>query len=131
MKTEDELAAVIAHEIIHVDERQVDERVTQIAKERNISPADLSLWKVEDFGPSYTKQQELACDSGGARLAVKAGYSPFGLLHLLQTFQLLAGPQTVESPQRATLADRINQIQDEIRTNGWEGLTKERPLALP
>jgi predicted Zn-dependent protease len=131
MKTEDELAAVIAHEIIHVDERQVDERVTQIAKERNISPADLSLWKVEDFGPGYTKQQELACDSGGARLAVRAGYSPFGLLHLLQTFQLLAGPQTVETPQRATLADRISQIKDEIRTNGWEGLTKERPLELP
>ncbi len=131
MKTEDELAAVIAHEIIHIDERQVDERVARIAKERNISPADLSLWKVEDFGPSYTKQQELACDSDGARLAVKAGYSPFGLLHLLQTFQLLAGPQTGGLPQRVTLAERINQIQDEIRTNGWEGMTKERPLELP
>jgi predicted Zn-dependent protease len=131
MKTEDELAAVIAHEIIHVDARQVDERVMQIAKERNISPANLSLWKVEDFGPSYTKQQELACDRGGAGLAVKAGYSPYGLLHLLQTFQLLAGPQKVEASQRATLADRISQINDEIRTNGWEGLTKERPLELP
>jgi len=131
MKTEDELAAVIAHEIIHIDERQVDERVERIAKERNISPTNLSLWKVEDFGPGYTKQQELACDSGGASLAVKAGYSPFGLLHLLQTFQLLAGPQTGGSPNRATLAERISQIQDEIRTNGWEGLTKEKPLELP
>jgi hypothetical protein len=25
----------------------------------------------------------------------------------------------------------LTEIQDEIRTNGWEGLTKERPLELP
>ncbi len=131
MNTEDELAAAIAHEITHVDERQVDERVARIAKERNISPTDLPSWKVEDFGPGYTKQQELACDSGGVRLAVKADYSPFGLIHLLQTFQLLAGPQTDASPSRATLAERISQIQDEIRTEGWEKVTKEKPLVLP
>lgn len=132
MNTEDELAAVIAHEITHVDERQVDARVAQIAKERHIFPADLSKWKVDDFGPGYTKQQELACDSDGARLAVKAGYSPFGLLHLLQTFQLLAGPQqSGGTPNRATLADRIGLIQDEIRAEGWDGLTKESRLALP
>jgi predicted Zn-dependent protease len=131
MSTEDELAAVIAHEIIHVDAGQVSERVARIAKERGISPADFRRWKVEDFGPGYTKQQELACDSGGARLAVKAGYSPLGLLHLLQTFQLLARPQPNAPPDRLTLAERITQIQDEIRAEGWEGLTKERPLALP
>jgi beta-barrel assembly-enhancing protease len=132
MKTEDELAAVLAHEIVHVDAGQVSERVARIAKERGISPADIRRWKVEDFGPSYTKQQELACDSGGARLAVKAGYSPFGLLHLLQTFQLLAGPQQPPvTPDKVTLAERIAQVQDEIRSEGWEGLTKERPLELP
>ena len=131
MNTEDELAAVIAHEITHIDEGQVNERVARIAKERNIPPKDLPSWKVEDFGPGYTKQQELACDSGGAKLAVKAGYSPFGLLHLLQTFQLLASPPTNASPNRATLAARINQIQDEIRTEGWEKATKEKPLVLP
>ncbi len=132
MKTEDELAAVLAHEIIHVDAGQVSERVARIAKERGVSPADIRRWKVEDFGPSYTKQQELACDRGGAELAVKAGYSPYGLLHLLQTFQLLAGPQQPGgNSDRVTLAERIAQAQDEIRAEGWEGLTKERPLALP
>lgn len=132
MNTEDELAAVIAHEIVHVDAGQVSERVAQIAKERGISPADVRRWRMEDFGPSYTKQQELACDSGGAALAVKAGYSPLGLLHLLQTFQMLAGPQQQAAPPgRLTLAERIAQVQDEIRSEGWEALTKERPLALP
>lgn len=132
MKTEDELAAVIGHEIVHVDAGQVSGRVSRIAKERGISPADIGRWKVEDFGPSYTKQQELACDSGGAALAVKAGYSPLGLLHLLQTFQLLAGPQQPPvSPDRVTLAERIAQVQEEIRADGWESLTKERPLELP
>jgi predicted Zn-dependent protease len=131
MNTEDELAAVIAHEIIHVDAGQVSDRVARIAKERGISPADLKRWKVEDFGPGYTKEQELACDSGGARLAAKAGYSPLGLLHLLQTFQLLARPLPDAPPNRLTLEERITQIRDEIRAEGWEGLTKERPLALP
>lgn len=132
MNTEDELAAVIAHEIVHIDAGQVSERVERIAKDRGISPADLSRWKVEDFGPSYTKQQELACDSGGAKLAVKAGYSPFGLLHLLQTFQMLAAPQQpAATPDRVTLAERIAQARDEIRAEGWEGLTKKTPLELP
>lgn len=131
MKTEDELAAVLAHELIHVDGRQVSERVARIAEERAVSPADLTKWKVEDFGPGYTKQQELACDREGARLAVKAGYSPYGLLHLLQTFQFLAGPQPSGTPDRLTLSERVSQVQDEIRAEGWEGLTRERPLALP
>ncbi len=131
MKTEDELAAVIGHEITHVEDGQVDERVARIARERNASPADPSKWKIEDFGRSYTKRQELACDTGGARLAVRAGYSPLGLLHILQTFQMLAGPQTEAPPDRLTLAERITQIRDEIRAEGWEGLTKERPLELP
>ena len=107
MSTEDELAAVIAHEIIHADSGQVSDRVARIAKERGISPADFRRWKVEDFGASYTKQQELACDRGGAVLAVKAGYSPFGLLHLLQTFKLLAQPQPDAPPDRLTLEKRI------------------------
>jgi predicted Zn-dependent protease len=131
MKTEDELASVIGHEIAHVEERQVDERVARLARERNVSTADSSRWKIEDFGRSYTKRQELDCDSGGARLAVRAGYSPLGLLHLLQTFQLLAGPQRDAPPDRLTLAERITQIQDEIRAEGWERLTEERPLELP
>lgn len=131
MNTEDELAAVIAHEITHVDAGQVSERVAHIAKEQGVSPADFRRWKVEDFGRSYTKEQELACDRDGAGLAVKAGYSPFGLLHLLQTFKLLARPRPDAPPDRLTLAERITQIEDEIRAEGWEGLTKERPLALP
>lgn len=131
MNTEDELAAVIAHEIIHADSGQVSDRVARLAKERGLSPSDFRRWKVEDFGPSYTKQEELACDRDGAGLAVKAGYSPFGLLHLLQTFQLLARPQPDAPPDRLTLEKRITQIQDEIHAEGWEGLTKERPLALP
>ncbi|MDT5270299.1 MAG: hypothetical protein QOH49_2485 [Acidobacteriota bacterium] len=131
MNTEDELAAILAHEIIHVDAGQVSDRVARIAKERGISPVDIRRWKVEDFGVSYMNEQGLACDSGGARLAVKAGYSPLGLLHLLQTFQLLARPQPDAPSDRLTLEERITQIQDEIRAEGWEGLTKERPLALP
>ena len=132
MKSEDELASVLGHEIIHIDERQVAERIVKIAKNRHLFVKDTSQWDVFDFGATYAREQELACDRDGARLAVQAGYSPLGMLHLLETFKFLAGAQAPgPSPQNKMIDDRIAQISDEIRTEQWESLTKQKPLALP
>jgi hypothetical protein len=46
-------------------------------------------------------------------------------------FNCSHGLSPTHPPGRLTLAERITQIQDEIRAEGWEGLTKERPLSLP
>ena len=68
-QTEDELANVLAHEIEHVELGQVSARVSELAKQKEIKNLELS-----EFFLGYTKEQELACDLNGQRLAAKAGY---------------------------------------------------------
>lgn len=129
MKTEDELAAVLAHEIIHIDEGQVAQRTAQLMNEHHLAMTEPAQWNVDDFGRTYTDEQELTCDRDGAKLEAKAGYSPLGMLHLLQTFQLVYHPRSVPSPT-AMLSRRVQQIESEIKEQKWQEL-KESPLDLP
>ena len=77
-QTEDELASALAHEIEHVELGQVSRRAVELTKHKEIKKLE-----VNDFFPGYTKEEELACDLNGQKLAAKAGYSPAGALTLL------------------------------------------------
>ena len=54
------------------------------------------------FGHSfrYTKEEELACDLNGQQLAAKAGYSPAGMLTLLETFKALRKGEPEEPSEK-------------------------------
>jgi predicted Zn-dependent protease len=107
-QTEDELANALAHEIEHVELGQVDARVAALAKEKGAQNL-----RVSDFFRSYTKQQELACDLNGQRLAAKAGYSPAGMLTLLETFKAIRkGQAELPSDKHPTLSERIAQAKN-------------------
>ena len=112
-ETEDELANVLAHEIEHVELGQVSRRVTELTKHK-----DMKSLHVEDLDPGYTKQEELACDLNGQTLAAKAGYSPAGMLTLLETFKALSKGK-VESPseEHPTLMERIAQVEPLAKTS--------------
>src|SRR5689334_115552 len=89
MSTEDEAAAVIAHEIEHTDEGQVAKRLDslRVAGKRDLRrPSD---WNWDDFGATYGEGPEKLCDYDGAKLAVKAGYSPLGFKTLLESYVAL------------------------------------------
>lgn len=126
MQTEDELASALGHEIQHVELGQVDARVTELIKQKpSHNPGDLH---VTDFYASYTKQQELACDLNGQKLAMKAGYSPKGTLSLLETFKALRkGKTEPNSETHPTLSERIAQA--EPLANGSK--QPQRPLKIP
>jgi beta-barrel assembly-enhancing protease len=83
-QTEDELANELAHEIEHLELGQVSRRVNELARQKEIKSLALS-----EFLLGYTKEEELACDLNGQQLAAKAGYSPGGMLTLLETFKAL------------------------------------------
>jgi predicted Zn-dependent protease len=83
-QTEDELANALAHEIEHVELGQVSRRVSELRKQKEIKDLELT-----DFFATYTEEEELACDLNGQQLAAKAGYSPAGMLTLLETFKAL------------------------------------------
>jgi predicted Zn-dependent protease len=122
-QTEDELANALAHEIEHVELGQVSSRVTELKKGKDIK--DL---QVRDFFPGYTKEQELACDLAGQKLAALAGYSPAGTLTLLETFKALQkGQPEPPSQEYPTLSERIAQAEPLANA----AAQKQTPLRIP
>ena len=106
VQTEDELANALAHEIEHVELGHVSSRVAELTKQK-----DINHLQVYEFFPGYGREKELACDLNGQKLATKAGYSPIGMLTLLETFKLF-NEGRAETPFRETfptLSERIAQ----------------------
>ncbi len=86
MESEDELASVLGHEVEHVDHYHCNERVALETQLRNIPLGGLVALPIELFKAGYNKDQELEADRDGTALAVMAGYSPQGAIHMFQTF---------------------------------------------
>ncbi|HWX93255.1 MAG TPA: M48 family metalloprotease [Terriglobales bacterium] len=148
MDSEDELAAVIGHEIEHIDHRHCAERAQQEQALRKLPLAALMEIPIEIFEAGYSKGQELEADREGTRLAVQAGYSANGAVRMFETFQRLYKEYqaTANSPQQElsevamqTLegyfrshplpSERIAQIQKLIASEGWTA-RPERDLAV-
>lgn len=138
MDSEDELAAVMGHEIEHVDHYHCAERVQQQEALRKIPLGELVGLPIEIFEAGYSKEQELEADREGTRLAVEAGFSANGALRMFETFDRLykETQTTAKTPQQelsqvalGTLEgyfrshpptpERIAQVQKMIATEGW------------
>jgi predicted Zn-dependent protease len=141
MRSEDALAAVLGHEVEHVDLRHCADRYQAEAHLRNLDPTGLLSLPVDIFVAGYSKQQELEADRDGTTLAVEAGYSPLGLRELLIEFgKLEHGEGTAISRSAnpldeaahlslATLSgyfrshppaeDRLRQLDSLIAANHW------------
>ena len=149
MDTEDELAAVLGHEIEHIDHYHCAERVQVEVRLRRLPLGALVELPLQVFEAGYSKEQELEADREGTRLAVAASYSPLGARRLFETFDRLYREYTARarSPQ-AELAEvtigalegyfrshppaseRIEQINKMITDEHWGNLTSERPLEV-
>jgi len=149
MDSEDELADILGHEVEHIDHYHCIERAQTEATLRKLPLGGLVGLPVEVFEAGYSKAQEFEADREGTRLAVKAGYSPFGAVRMFQRFDHLYPHQQTraQTPQEElsqvaleTLegyfrshplpSERIAQIQKMISDENWEGMTNERPLAV-
>jgi predicted Zn-dependent protease len=122
-QTEDELANALAHEIEHVELGQVSRRVSELGKQKEMKNLEVSeLW------PGYTKEEELACDLNGQKLAAKAGYSPAGMLTLLETFKALRKGESEElSEKHPSLSERIAQAEPLANASPQN----QKPLRIP
>jgi predicted Zn-dependent protease len=149
MDSEDELAAVLGHEVEHIDHYHCAERAQTEALLRKIPLGGLAGIPLEVFEAGYTKDQEMEADRDGTRLAVMAGYSPLGAIRMFEAFARLQrehdAPPRSPGQELSRLAfqslqeyfrshppprERIRQIREMIAENGWGNLTRERPLKV-
>src|SRR5438876_1290709 len=148
MDSEDQLAAVLGHEIEHIDHYHCAERVQQEHALRKIPLAELFVLPIEIFQAGYSKDQELEADREGTRLAVEAGYSANGAVRMFETFQRLydeshsraktpqqelsqVAKDTIEGYFRShpLPAERIQQVRTLIASEHWPVRT-ERDLQI-
>ncbi|HLN04266.1 MAG TPA: M48 family metalloprotease [Bryobacteraceae bacterium] len=149
MDTEDELAAVIGHEIEHIDHYHCAERIQVEAALRRVPLGGLIGLPVEVFVAGYSKTQELEADREGTKLAAAAMYSPQGAIHIFQAFERVYPTKTVRSdtpPEELSKvaletlegyfrshplnAERIDQIQKMIAGGQLPGWTRTTPFPL-
>ena len=131
MSTEDEAAAIIAHEMEHTELGQVAHRLDSLTTAGSRSLRSPAQWNWREFGATYGPTLESRCDHEGAKLIVQAGYSPLGLERLLESYIALGRVHAPDAPPQQLIADRITQVELEIASEGWGGVTRTRPLRLP
>ena len=134
-RTEDEVAAVLAHEIAHVALRHG----TNQASKAYIAQAGLNfitgllggesqsriaqvMGLIGGFGLNtlflrYNRSAESEADLLGIRMMRSAGYNPYGMIHFLQTIQRHSGGRSVEFlSSHPNPENRIAQLEREL---GW------------
>jgi predicted Zn-dependent protease len=152
MTSEDQMAAVLGHEIEHIDHYHCAERVQVEARLRNLNlgvvgavvQIPFSVWEA-----GYNKDEELEADREGMRLAVVAGYSPYGAVTLFEKLAKLQSEYVIhaQSPEQelSQLAiqslegyfrshpepsERLAQAQRIIAQEGWQSREAQRPFRL-
>jgi predicted Zn-dependent protease len=121
MDSEDELAAVLGHEIEHIDHYHCAERVQMEQALRKIPLAELFVLPIEIFQAGYSKDQELEADREGTRLVVETGYSANGAIRMFETFQRLYEEYRTRAK---TPADELSQVV----IDALEGYFRSHPL---
>jgi beta-barrel assembly-enhancing protease len=152
METEDELAVILAHEVEHIDHYHCVERYQIEAKLKNFDlqvigqllQLPLDVWEA-----GYHKDEEFEADREGMRLAVAAGYSPFGAVTLFERLSKLSNEYVIhaQTPEQelSELAiqslegyfrshpqpsERLAQANQLIASQHWQSRTQQKPFHI-
>jgi predicted Zn-dependent protease len=125
LTTEDQLAAVIGHELEHVDHYHCAERLQVEAALRRIPLGAVLQLPISVFQAGYSKDQELEADREGVLLAARAGYSAQGAVQLFDLFAHLypEGVPNARTPQGEAAAVVADALTGYFRSHP---LTSER-----
>jgi predicted Zn-dependent protease len=143
MKTESELAGVLAHEIAHVVQKHHLADIRKNAQKGLL--LDLASLKgggltgeaaravarvgLEGFVRGLSREDEIEADRIGVVIAARSGYEPFGLVSVLQT--LNAMPQSDDAmalflKTHPSPADRLRALEAEVPP-WYDALAKPNP----
>lgn len=124
METEDELANILGHEIEHIDHYHCIERYQIEAKLKNLNldvVGQLLQLPLDFWEAGYHKDEEFEADREGMRLAVEAGYSPYGAVTIFTRLSKLCNEYVVHA---ATPEDELSQLA----IQSLEGYFRSHPL---
>lgn len=135
MDSEDELANVLGHEVEHIDLNHCVERVQIEAKMRRLNLGvigALANIPIQVFEAGYSKDQELAADREGTRIAVLGKYSPEGAVRMFETFeQFEPGHQRKPgSPQEEMTNVALSSLMEYFRTHPPSAVRAEQIRTL-
>jgi len=148
MTTEDELAAVLAHEVEHIDHYHCAERLQTEAALRKIPLGAVLRIPVAVFQAGYSKEQELEADREGVLLAARSGYSAAGALRIFEIFdQVNRQIEAARTPQEEAvrvasdvvggyfrshpqMPERIAQVRTMIARQPELAARAEQPLGV-
>jgi predicted Zn-dependent protease len=121
IQTEDELASVLGHEVEHIDNYHCVERYQLKARMHDLPLSELLALPVQLFQAGYGKEQEMEADRDGTFLAVMAGYSAQGAVHLFERFGRLHRAYVLK-------AESPDQELSGVAIAGIEGYFRSHPL---
>lgn len=124
MRSEDELAFVLGHEIEHIDHFHSVERVQVEARLHKLNLGaigEIAQIPIELWQAGYSKDEEAEADREGLRLASVSGYSPRGALDLLNRFIQLHQEYVIHAK---TPTGELSQLA----ISGLEGYFRSHPL---
>ena len=152
VQTEDELAAILGHEIAHIDLYHCAERVQVEAQLRKLPLGGFELLAripVQVWQLGYHKDEEFEADRAGTQLAVDRGYSPYGTVILLEHLQRLHREYVIHAstPEREleefTLqgltgyfrthpltSERLEATNRLIQSEGWRDRKAQKPFRM-
>lgn len=140
LKSEAELAGVLAHEIAHVEKRHGTKQLQKTLLAQGVAIAALGDQSagVQVAGQlaigvamnGYSRSQEDEADERGTDLAYKAGYDPKGLLGFFETLKQ-AHPDSPEwmawASDHPRTGDRIERVNAHIAKQGLTGPRESQP----
>jgi predicted Zn-dependent protease len=122
METEDELASILAHEVEHIDHYHCIERVQIEAKLKDLNlgiVGQLLEIPMEFWQAGFHKDEEFEADREGVRLAVEAGYSPYGAVSIFTRLAKLCNEYVIhaQSPEEELSELAIQSLTGYFRSH--------------
>jgi predicted Zn-dependent protease len=119
MDSEDQLAAVLGHEIEHVDRFHCADRVQIEARSRRLPLGGLVTLPIRIFQAGYSKEQEMEADREGTFLMVRSGYAAEGAVRLFEILERLEpkASRRASNPVQESARVAIGGIADYFRSH--------------
>jgi predicted Zn-dependent protease len=130
LKTEDEIAGILGHELTHVRQQHWARIYSEMQKRQLFMTAALIFLRVNYTGAQlidlannlldlkYSRNDEAAADQGGFENSANAGYNPQGLADAFTLLDKLGGHEPEFLSDHPSDKKRISHIEDDIKGSG-------------